>query len=593
MEKKYVQKKWDLSDILPNASGPKFDAYLETLKNDVALYEQYRAKPPATREEIEGSMRLNEKISEASLRIGAYASKKSDEDVRDQNAQAFKTKMADMLTEIQNKTLFLNLWWKGLDNEAASKLLPEHKEYAYALNEIRKNRKYALSEEVEKVINIKDKNGASELMKIYNDITNSFTFTMKVGKKTIKENGRTRKFTRDELTKYARSAKPDEREAAYKSLYKKYGDNARVLGGIYSAIVKDRIDEGIGMRGYTSSIGIRNISNDIPDEAVDALLETCKDNREVFQEFFKIKAKMLGTEKLRRYDIYAPIKQIDRKIDFDSAVKTVFEAFDAFHPEFGRLARKPFDEDHVDSEIRQGKRGGAYCSYVLPGMTPYLMLNYAETIDDMFTVAHEDGHAIHGMKSKDHSLLVFDSSIPMAETASTFAEAILSDHLMAKETDNEVKKYMLASEIDGMYAAIMRQAHFVMFEKEAHDMIAKGATVDELSAKYLENLKGQFGDSVDVTDEFKNEWISIPHIYHTPFYCYAYSFGNLLALSLYDKCKKDPSFKKSYFKILEYGGSESTEKILSEVGIDIKSKEFWQGGFDVIKGMVSELKEMD
>jgi len=593
MEKKYVQKKWDLSDILPHTSGTEFDSYIENLKKDVSLYEQYRENLPKTKEEIEESMRLNEKISETASRIGAYAAKKSHEDVRDQEAQAFNTKMGDMLTDIQNKTLFLNLWWKGLDDETAAKLLPEHKEYAYALSEIRKNRKYALSEEVEKAINIKDKNGASELMKIYNDITNSFTFTMKAGKKTVKKDGKTQKFTRDELMKYARSEKPEERKAAYKSLYGKYEESSRVLGGIYSAIVKDRLDEGVGMRGHKSSIGIRNLSNNIPDDAVDALLDTCKENREVFQEFFKLKAKMIGAEKLRRYDIYAPVKKLERKIDFDTAVKTVFEAFDAFHPEFGRLGRKPFDENHVDSEIREGKMGGAYCSYVIPGMTPYLLLNYAGTLEDMFTVAHEDGHAIHGMNAKGHSLFVFDSSIPMAETASTFAEAVLSGHLTDKETDNEVKKYMLASQIDGMYATIMRQAHFVMFEKEAHDMIAKGATVDELSAKYLENLKEQFGDAVDVSDEFKHEWISIPHIYSTPFYCYAYSFGNLLALSLYDKCKKDPSFKESYFKILEYGGSQSTEKILSEVGIDIKSREFWQGGFDVIKGMVKDLGEMD
>lgn len=592
MEKKYVQKKWNLSDILPNASGPEFDAYIDTLNKDVSVFESYRATPPKTKEEMEKALRLDEKIIGSSYRLSAYSSKRADEDVRDQEAKAFKSKIEDMLTEIQNKTLFLNLWWKGIDDETAAKLLPDNKEYAYALNEIRKYRKYALSEEVEKTINIKDKNGASEIAKIYDDMTNSFTYTLKIGKKTVKENGKTKKFTRDELMKYAHSADSNEREAAYKSLYKKYGENARVLGGIYMALVKDRLDEGIGMRGYKSSIGMRNLSNDIPDEAVDALLEVCRENREVFQEFFKLKARMIGSEKLRRYDIYAPIKDVDKKIDFDSGVKMVFEAFDAFHPEFGKLGRKPFDEGHVDSEIREGKTGGAYCSYVLPGMTPYLLLNYAGTINDVFTVAHEDGHAIHGMKSKDHSVFVFDSPIPLSETASTFAEAVLSDRLMGKETDDDVKKYMIASKIDDMYATTMRQAYFVMFEKEAHDMIAKGATVDELSAKYMENLIEQFGDAVDVSEEFKNEWISIPHIYHTPFYCYGYSFGNLLALSLYDKCKKDPSFKDSYFKILEYGGSESPEKILGEVGIDIKSREFWQGGFDVIKGMVNELKGM-
>ncbi|MBI5355521.1 MAG: M3 family oligoendopeptidase [Candidatus Aenigmarchaeota archaeon] len=593
MEKKYVQKKWSLEDILPHETAKDLDTYFSGIEKDVVLYEKYRGNNPKTKEEVGEAMALNEKITVAATKIGAYASLKEDEDVRDQDAKAFADKAKDHLTEIQNRTLFLSLWWKGIDDEEATKLLPENEEYAHALTESRKMRKYTLSEDVEKTINIKDKNGASELIKIYDDITNSFMFTIRVDGKTIKENGKTRKFTRDELAKFAKSTNPKEREGAYKSLYGKYGENSRVLGSIYKAVVKDRLDEGVGMRKYESSIGMKNISNDVPDEAVNALLQACRENRGIFHDFFRLKAKMLGTGKLRRYDIFAPIKQIDRKVEFDEGLKTVFEAFDNFHPEFGRLGRKPFDEGHVDSEIREGKRNGAFCAGMPSGITPYIMLNYTGKIDDVFTAAHEDGHAIHDMKSEKHSIFNAGAPLPLAETASTFAEAVLSDHLMERETDKEVKKYMLAKELDDMYGTVMRQAYFTIFEKDAHEMIAKGTTVDELSGKYMENLREQFGDAVDVSDEFKNEWIIIPHIYHTPFYCYAYSFGNLLALSLYDKCKKDPGFKESYFKILEYGGSESPEKILSEVGIDIKSKEFWQGGFDVIKSMVNELREMD
>jgi oligoendopeptidase F len=197
------------------------------------------------------------------------------------------------------------------------------------------------------------------------------------------------------------------------------------------------------------------------------------------------------------------------------------------------------------------------------------------------------------MLAAHHTVFTYHSSLPLAETASTFGEMILVDRLLSEETDESVRRDLLFRQVDDSYATIMRQAYFALFERQAHEMVQKNASVDELSTAYVENLKEQFGEAVELSDEFKWEWISIPHIYHTPFYVYAYTFGQLLVLSLYQQYKAEgESFKPRYLKILSAGGSEAPARILSEAGIDIRSGAFWQGGFDVIVALVDELDKL-
>jgi oligoendopeptidase F len=226
-------------------------------------------------------------------------------------------------------------------------------------------------------------------------------------------------------------------------------------------------------------------------------------------------------------------------------------------------------------------------------MTPWVKLNYQGRADDVATMAHELGHAIHSMLAEKHSMFTFSSSLPLAETASTFGEMMLIDKLLATETDEAVRRDLLFRQIDDSFATILRQSFFALFEKQAHELVQNNASVDELAAAYMENLKEQFGDAVEVGEEFKWEWISIPHIYFTPFYVYAYAFGQLLVLALYRQYKAEGnSFKPRYIKILSAGGSESPLKICAEAGIDIRSEQFWQGGFDVLSKLVDELEKM-
>ena len=218
-------------------------------------------------------------------------------------------------------------------------------------------------------------------------------------------------------------------------------------------------------------------------------------------------------------------------------------------------------------------------------------MNYTGRVRDVATLAHELGHAIHSMLAEEHSVLTQHPTLPLAETASVFAEMLLTEQFLAVEKEPLVRRELLAASVDDMYATVMRQAFFVNFERTAHAAIMDNRSPEELHGLYMENLKEQFGDSIDIAPEFQYEWISIPHIYNTPFYCYAYSFGQLLVLSLYRRYQQEgDAFKPGYMKLLAYGGSARPEEILREAHIDITSKAFWQGGFDVIRDMIDELE---
>ncbi len=322
-----------------------------------------------------------------------------------------------------------------------------------------------------------------------------------------------------------------------------------------------------------------------------ATLKTVQKNITLFHDYFKLKSKIHNTT-LDRYDIYIPEKENKKEYSYDESKKIVLETLKDFDQGLHDHAAKIFDENHIHSDIMPNKRSGAFAYFITPEITPYLLLNHVNRLDDVYTMAHEVGHGVHFLAASKNPHLLAHSSLPLAETASILSEMLLSQKLM-DNANNETKKQILIRMLDGQYGSIPRQTYFVLFEVEAHKAIANGATVEELNELYMKNLKEQFGDSLKIPEIFKHEWKYIPHIYYSPFYCYAYSFGNLLVLALYKMYKEQgKDFIPKIIKILEYGGSIAPKDVLSEVGIDIESEEFWQKGFDVIKEELDELKSL-
>ncbi len=587
-EQTFEVGRWSLADLLPAPKGPELEAILGRLESAVSELENRRSQlsPDISEQDFQGLMALVESTYEMATRLGAYGMLWYSEDTQHQDALVFRGRMEKILTQAQNRTLFFTLWWKTLDDEPAARLLAASGDHAYYLESLRRFKPYTLSEAEEKVINFKDVNGVDALETVYDMITNAFMFKVEV-------DGEIKELARSQLMIYARDPRPEVRAAVYQELYRVFGEQSTILGQIYQHIVRDWATENLEMRKFASPISVRNLGNDIPDPVVDTLLSVCRKNAGLFQRYFRLKAGWLGLDKMRRYDIYAPLTTSDKTYTFDEAARMVLDSLNTFTPALADHARRVFDEKHLDSEVRPRKDMGAFCAGVLPGVAPWVLVNFNGKANDVATLAHELGHAIHALMAEEHSVLTFHSSLPLAETASVFSEMLLMERLLADEADPAVRRDILARSVDDTYATVMRQAYFVLFEREAHALVEEGQTTDYLAERYLANLQEQFGDSLELGDEFRWEWISIPHIYGTPFYCYAYSFGQLLVLALYRQYKQEgESFVPRYLRILAHGGSKSPATILEEAGIDMTSAAFWQGGFDVIADMIDELERL-
>jgi oligoendopeptidase F len=594
---KFEQKSWNLKDVLPSHSGPRFDAELKELKSDLEEFERLKGKLSAKISvgDLRSALGVYERIQRSNARFKWYAYMYFSQDTTSQEARTFKGRMDELDADVSNRTVFFNLWLTKLDEEIANSLMARvDGDYAHYMKQLRKKKRHLLDEPIEQAIRTKNTTGRLALIQLYQQITNAFEYTVRVGGKTLKdERGKTRKFGYSDLVRFIFGPDPKLREAAYKALYREYTPHRDALGEIYRALVRDWRNEFVNMRRYSSPISVFNLANDVPDEAVDTLLATCRRNCSVFQRFFSVKARLLEIKEMSRYHIYAPLEKSEKKIPYSEAVDLVLNAYNSFHSRLGELARRVFTQDHVNSEMRKGKFSGAYCMSVTPKITPYILVNYAGSIRHVTSIGHEVGHSLHAMLASRHSHLTFHPYTPLAEIASIFGELILMEQLMEEEEDHRIRQDLLLSILNKLYGTVPRQAYFTIFEKDAHDAVDEGATLDKLAELYFSGVKKQFGDTVHVPREFKWEWITIPHMYRTPFYCWSYSFGNLVTLGLYNRFKEEgESFKPKYIKLLSYGGSESPEKILNEVGVDIRSGKFWQSGFDIIDGMIDDLERL-
>ena len=584
----YTQSRWTLKALLPDDSPETIDAAFKALERRIKAFERWRAKlkPSLSTKDFGQLLDAYEVMLREAYRISGYASLRFSADTQDQVAQSLRARVNDVMARAQNQTLFFSLWWKKLTDAQAARLMKGTGSRRYFLEEMRHFRKHTLSEPEEKVVNLKNANGSAALESLYEQITNKYLFPFEI-------DGETKQLTRDVLMVYARHPDPALRERAYQSVLGVYGENGPLLASIYAALVRDWRIENVDLRKHKTPIAVRNLANDLPDKVVETLLRVIHKNRGLFQRYFKLKAGWLGLPKLRRYDLYAPLSKSDKEVPYNDAVEMVLTTFNEFSPKLGALARQVFDDGHVDAEIRPGKRGGAFCASIFPGLSSYVLLNYGGRVRDVATVAHEFGHAVHALMAGHHALMTFHSALPMAETASVFSEMLLTDTLLAQETDPDVRRDLLAAAIDDAYATVGRQGFFSMWEQIAHDAVQAGKTPDEMAARYLEALHEQFEDSIEVSDDFKWEWVSIPHFYSTPFYVYAYAFGQLITLGLYRMYKQEgEAFKPKFLKLLSYGGSESPAKICRSAGIDITSEAFWQGGFDVIADMIKQLEAL-
>jgi len=586
-DRKYTRGSWTLADLIAADKGPEMDSAISRVEEAVAVLEERRGELDATIPEgaFTEILGLVDHANYAIQRIHGYAILRAVEDANDQDVLALQGRVHGVVAEARSRIAFFDLWWQGLDADNVARLLAAAGGLAFHLEDLRAFTPFQLSEGEERVVRVKDVNGFDALNVLYAMITESLAYPVEIDCES-------KDLSRSEVRSYMRDPSPEKREEACRVFLGAHEARAGELAQIYKHIAADWHAENVGLRGMPSSISARNVRNSVPDEAVELLLEACRRNAVLYQRFFRLKARILGLPKLRRSDLYAPLADAEAEYGFDEGVKIVLECFRGFAPQFAELAERVISEKHLDSLPRHGRYSSAACAPILPDRTPWVLVNYEGKARDVSTLAHELAHAVHSMLSAEHSVLTFDSSLPLAETASAFAEMLVLETMLEKSSAPAERQALLAAYIDDSYMTIPRQAFFTLFEQDAHRMIADGeGTLDQLNAAYLANLREQFGDSLSDIEPFRLEWLSISQLYNSPFYCYAYAFGLLLVLSLFQRYKiEGDAFVPKYLRILAYGGSKSTEDILAEACFDILAPEFWQRGFDVLAGMVDELE---
>lgn len=588
-----MQLKWNLNDIL---RVDKFYELYREIESDLRHIEKLWAglKPEMKSADFAKFIKFDEKLTEKIARLYDLPHLMESADEKSAKAKLLKERAKDLYVRASQETQKIQNWLKGLDvkgkkrldDKNAKRLFSSVPDLEYVLNYSRESARHTLSEEIENLITEKEATGEQVLVSLRELLETELTFELRHRGKAKEINNRA------EIVKLTREHDASLRKSAYEAMLEPYKANIDKFFMIYQAVAK-AWGANAKRRGFKSAISMRNHRNHLSDLPIEIMLQVSKDNRQIFQKYFKFKAKELGLKKLTRFDIYAPLEKTRENVPLEKAIDIVLETFNEFSPRFAKYAKSIIDANHIDYLPNPTKRDGAFCATVGPKIKPYILLNYAHTFRDVETLAHELGHGVHSLYASHHSISAQHANLPLAETASTLGELILFEKLLARAASAKAKKIMLSEKISDSYATIIRQNYFVQFELDAHNAFKQGITPEALSDIYLSGLQEQYGKSVKVDPIFKYEWASIPHIVNSPFYCYAYNFGELLSLALFKKYKEEgKSFVPKIEKILEYGGSENPAKVLREVGVDINSRSFWQGSFEIIRRWQKEFEKL-
>jgi oligoendopeptidase F len=338
----------------------------------------------------------------------------------------------------------------------------------------------------------------------------------------------------------------------------------------------------------------RHMANDISQDVVDSMVSVVSENFGIVEDYYLAKKKWMGLDEIFDYDRYAPIHESKLKYEYDDAKKIVLDSFNKFSPAIGESAALFFDKNWIHAPSKQGKRGGAYCSGGTPDKHPLILLNYNGRLDDVSTMAHELGHGVNDWLMREQNPINYDTTLVLAETASVFAEMLLFDELKEQIKDPKEKFGLYAGKVEGIFATVFRQISMHEFEQTLHAARAKGElSPDTINQLWMDTQTQMYGKSVTLSPDYKVWWSYIQHFYHVPFYVYAYAFGELLVLALYAKYKQEgASFVPKYLDLMRAGTSASPQELLKPMGIDLKDRNFWQNGMNMIKEMVEETKKL-
>jgi oligoendopeptidase F len=581
---------WDLTDLYSGIQDERIESDLNGLLKRAAEFEAgYRGKidnPALDAATLVAGIEEYESILQEMEKPADFASLMFAADTSDPERGAFLQSIRERCTEITVRLIFFDLELMAVPESRISEVLdsPVLNKYRHYIGALRLARDYQLSEPEEKILEETANTGRRAFTRLFEESLSGICFELKTDEES-------KMLTLPEILALQRDPDREVRKAASAALTKGLVENQRVFALIFNTLIQDKATND-RLRGHAYPEEARHISNELDREIVELVVRTAIENYGVVSRYYQLKREILGFEKLTHYDRYAPIFSSEKEIPFDHAKEIVLNAFGEFSPVMRDVAQLFFDRSWIDAAVRKGKRGGAFCSYVTPDLHPYVFLSYLNKIDDVSTLGHELGHGVHAYLAREHGYLSFASVLPLAELASTFGEMLVFESLQA-ESSPEDKLALYAGKIESTFATIFRQAAMFRFEQAIHEhRRTKGElTVEDYSGYWQSEQSAMFGDSVELGDEHRFWWMYVSHFISSPFYVYAYTFGELLVLALYAKYRKEGmSFVPKFVEMLKVGGSMSPEETLSGVGIDIRDQKFWQGGIDVLSDLIDRFE---
>ncbi len=578
---------WDLTDLYAGMDDPQLLADLDAADAEAdALDAAYRGRIAALNAtEVAGLIARYEALRERAEKAGNFATLNWTQNTEDPARGALMQRVTERSAQLSQKLVFMELELANAPDDAAAAWLadPTLARYRHWLEVVRLYRPYLLSEPEEKIVTEKSVTGRNAWDRFFSETHAAARYEL---------DGES--LGRDQILSKLYAPDRELRQRAAAAVTAGLTTLKRTSTYIFNTVLADKASDD-RLRRYPAWISARNLSNQVDDKTVDALVEAVTSRYDIVARYYRLKRRLLGLDELFDYDRYAPLPAADRHYPWEEARAIVLNAYAQFHPRLAEIAGWFFERRWIDAPPRPGKYGGAFSAGVTPSTHPYILLNYEARPRDVMTLAHELGHGVHQKLSGVQGLLQADTPLTTAETASVFGEMLVFQDLMARETDPAVRLGMLTSKIEDSFATAFRQISMNRFEHAIH---TARRTEGELTAErfgelWLETQRAMFGDSVTLTDNYGLWWSYIPHFIGTPGYVYAYAFGELLVLALYARYQQvGAGFPAAYIEMLAKGGSDWPHAIVAPLGVDLTDPGFWHGGLGILEGLVAEAETL-
>lgn len=587
------QIRWDLSALFSGMDDPRIEeTWTRCMDRARAFESHYRGKiegPDLTAESLLAALREIEDIVMESAKPSSYASLLFAVDSASPEVGAFLQSQMERGSELSVVLMFFELELQAAKPEVIESLIgnPSLAGYRHYVTHARAYSPYRLSEKEEIVLEQVANTGSRAWVRLFEEVTSNYVYTLK------RPDGATQELSQQEILTLLRDPDRALRQAAADGFTEGLLVQQRVLAFTFNNLVQDKAVED-RMRGFEFPEQSRHLSNELDRETVDLVVRLCRANYGLSERFYNVKREILGLPELTHVDRYAPLFESEEQVDWESARAIVLDAFGSFSSEMRSRASEFFDRNWIDAEPRKGKQGGAFCAYNTPDTHPVVFQTYLNKPDDVMTLAHELGHGVHASLSREQSYFNFHGTLPLAELASTFGEMLVFESLV-RDAQLKDRLALYADKIEGVFATVFRQAAMFSFEQRMHqERRAKGELPPERFGEiWQEEMQAMFGGSLKLGEQHRHWWSYVGHFIFAPFYVYAYSFGELLVLSLYQMAKKEgPGFADRYVTLLRAGGSKSPTDLMRSVGVDLHSESFWQGGFAAMERLVADFEAL-